>query len=224
MAGQPLKKLILIGAGGTAADVLSIVSDINRITPTYECIGLLDDNPALEGQLRHSFRVLGGLGLTQTFNEAVFVDCLGSTANYWKKPRIHERLGIPPERFETLVHPRASVSSDCVIGRGTVIYPNVVIMANVRIGQHVTVLANVVMNHDVRIGDFSITTSGVNISGGVDIGRNCYIGTGSVLKQGIRVGDQSLIGMGSVVLRDVPPRTVMAGNPASPRKTINPES
>jgi acetyltransferase-like isoleucine patch superfamily enzyme len=31
---------------------------------------------------------------------------------------------------------------------------------------------------------------------------------------GITVGDNSIVGAGSVVTRDVPPRTIVAGNPA----------
>lgn len=220
----PLKDLVLVGAGGTAADVLSIIADINSVSPTYRCIGLLDDNPDLQGKTRHTLPVLGTIEHAAALDRAFFVDCMGSPVNYCKRPYILERLGMPLERFETLIHPRASVSADCRIGSGAVIYPNVVIMANVQIGSHVTVLANTVMNHDVAIGDLSIITSGVNISGGVIIGRNCYIGTGSALKHGIQIGEQALIGMGSVVLHDVPSRTVVAGNPAVRLRTVNAES
>lgn len=222
--GQPLKELVLVGAGGTAADVLSIIADINRIAPTYQCIGLLDDNTAFRGKTRHTIPVLGAIEHAASLETAHFVDCMGSPGNYWKRPRILQRLGVPLERFETLIHPRASVSADCRIGRGTVIYPNVVIMANVHIGNHVTVLANTVMNHDVEVGDLSIITSSVNISGGVSIGQNCYVGTGSALKHGIRIGERALIGMGSVVLRDVPSLTVVAGSPAVRLRSVDPES
>jgi acetyltransferase-like isoleucine patch superfamily enzyme len=44
--------------------------------------------------------------------------------------------------------------------------------------------------------------------------RGASIGSGVTLLCGITIGENALIGAGSVVLRDVPPDTVVAGNPA----------
>lgn len=46
------------------------------------------------------------------------------------------------------------------------------------------------------------------------IGRNCFIGARSVILPGAQIGDGSVVGTGSVVTKDVPPRCVVAGNPA----------
>jgi acetyltransferase-like isoleucine patch superfamily enzyme len=46
------------------------------------------------------------------------------------------------------------------------------------------------------------------------IGRNCFIGARSIILPGIRVGDGSIVATGSVVTRNVPPGSVVAGNPA----------
>ena len=40
------------------------------------------------------------------------------------------------------------------------------------------------------------------------------IGSGATLLCGITIGESSLVGAGSVVTKDVPPRTIVAGNPA----------
>ncbi len=48
----------------------------------------------------------------------------------------------------------------------------------------------------------------------VYIGKNCLIGIHAILMPGIRIGDNSVVGAGSVVTKDVPPNTIVAGNPA----------
>ncbi|MDF2809090.1 MAG: acetyltransferase [Microvirga sp.] len=46
------------------------------------------------------------------------------------------------------------------------------------------------------------------------IGKNCFIGARSIILPGVQVGDECVVGSGSVVTKDVPPRCVVAGNPA----------
>ncbi len=48
----------------------------------------------------------------------------------------------------------------------------------------------------------------------VHVESGCYLGQACTIKQYLTIGRESLIGMGSVVLKDVPPNSVMVGNPA----------
>ncbi len=51
------------------------------------------------------------------------------------------------------------------------------------------------------------------------IGKNCFIGGESLILPGVTIGDNCVIGAGSVVTKDVPPRSIVAGNPAKVLKT-----
>jgi acetyltransferase-like isoleucine patch superfamily enzyme len=46
------------------------------------------------------------------------------------------------------------------------------------------------------------------------IGRYCQIGARSIIMPGITVGDHSIVAAGAVVTKDVPPNSIVAGNPA----------
>jgi acetyltransferase-like isoleucine patch superfamily enzyme len=46
------------------------------------------------------------------------------------------------------------------------------------------------------------------------IERRCFIGGRSVVLPGVTIGEGSIVGAGSVVIRDVPPNSIVAGNPA----------
>lgn len=47
------------------------------------------------------------------------------------------------------------------------------------------------------------------------IGKRCFIGARSVILPGIEIGDGSIVAAGSVVTKNVPPGSVVAGNPAT---------
>jgi acetyltransferase-like isoleucine patch superfamily enzyme len=46
------------------------------------------------------------------------------------------------------------------------------------------------------------------------IGNDVWIARGAIVLRGVTIGDGAVIGAGAVVTRDVPPFTVVAGNPA----------
>lgn len=48
----------------------------------------------------------------------------------------------------------------------------------------------------------------------VIIENNVWIGSKAVILPGVRIGRQAVIGAGSIVTSDVPPQSVVAGNPA----------
>lgn len=55
---------------------------------------------------------------------------------------------------------------------------------------------------------------GIGLPDPVTVGNDVWIGGGVTILPGVTIGDGSVIGAGSVVTHDVPPHTLVAGNPA----------
>ena len=56
---------------------------------------------------------------------------------------------------------------------------------------------------------------------GATVKRGAKVGANSTLLPFITIGEDALVGAGSVVVGDVPPRAVVAGNPARVMKSID---
>jgi acetyltransferase-like isoleucine patch superfamily enzyme len=56
----------------------------------------------------------------------------------------------------------------------------------------------------------------------VRLGRRSWVGLNAIVLKGVTVGEDSIIAAGSLVTRDVPPATVVGGNPATTVKTLGP--
>ncbi len=207
--------LIIVGAVGNCLDIADAIAaqrDAGR--GNFAVAGFLDDDPARQGQTIAGFPVLGAISAAADFPDAMFVCGVGSPKSFQSKAQLIARLGVPAERFATVVHPAACVSRSAVLGPGTVILGNATICANVRIGAHVMMLPNCVVGHDTVINDYCIFAAGVTVSGMVKLASGCYVGAGSIIRENISIGGGALVGMGTVVVRDVAAGIRVAGNPA----------
>lgn len=83
---------------------------------------------------------------------------------------------------------------------------------NVLVGPKVNIIT---INHDPDPENRSATYGRP-----VVIGDNVWIGINSTILPGVSIGCGAIIGANSVVTKDVPPMTVVAGNPARTIKTL----
>ncbi|MEU0943534.1 acetyltransferase [Streptomyces canus] len=202
--------LVIVGAGGFARETAQAVRDAGDV----ELLGHLDDNPALHGTDVDGVPVLGGCDLVHDLSEARVVICVGNPRDYAARARLVRRFGLPEDRYTTVIHPTAAVSSTSEIGPGSVLLAHCVLTAAVRVGAHVAVMPHVVLTHDDVVEDYATLTAGVRLGGGVRLERGAYVGSGALVREGTRVGAWSQIGMGSAVLDDVPPGEIWVGSPA----------
>jgi acetyltransferase EpsM len=138
----------------------------------------------------------------------------GSPNTYLQRQQVIDELNINKKRFISVIHPKAFISKNAIVGYNCFINAGVVITANVFIGNHVIVLPNSVIHHDSVVDDYSIICSNSTICGNVQVERNCYIGAATSIKNGITIGENSMIGIGTNVVKSVEKNSIIKGNPA----------
>lgn len=207
--------LVIVGAGGFACETAELVRTINAVRPTYELLGYLDDNDELHGSTIVGVDVIGPIDELHSMPDVKAVACLGSPRTTTLRRQVVERLGLDDERWATLVHPSAVVTSSVLLGVGTVVHATSVFTADIEVGRHVEVMPAVVMTHGDRVGDYATFGAGVRLAGAVTVGSCAYIGSGAMVREGLDIGAGALVGMGSVVTRSVPEGETWAGVPAA---------
>jgi acetyltransferase-like isoleucine patch superfamily enzyme len=88
---------------------------------------------------------------------------------------------------------------------------------SVRIGRNVLIASNVLItdsDHVVEPGGVPVTRSHRFVTRPVCIEDNCWLGQNAVILKGATIGHDSIVGANSTVTHDVPPYSVVAGNPA----------
>lgn len=117
----------------------------------------------------------------------------------------------------------AEIGRGCNIGQNVVVSPGVKLGANVKIQNNVSVYTGVVCEDDVFLGPSMVFTnvktprSHVNRRDQYEktiLRRGCSIGANATIVCGVEIGEYAMVGAGAVVTRDVPPYTLVAGNPA----------
>ncbi len=120
------------------------------------------------------------------------------------------------------IQKNASVGRRCKVSSHTFVCEGVTIEDNVFIGHGVTFINDSYPR---------ATTPGGEIQTETDwhvektlVKRGASIGSGATILANLTIGENAIVGAGSVVTRDVPPNTVVAGNPAKVlRSTTTPK-
>jgi sugar O-acyltransferase (sialic acid O-acetyltransferase NeuD family) len=213
------EQLVVIGSGGFGRETAEAVRTINTAEgqrPPWELLGYLDDNESTWGRIVSRSPVLGPLDMLADLPDARVVVCTGHPGDYTSKQRIVERLGLPPERYATVVHPAAVVPRSCQPGPGTVVLAGAVATTDVEIGAHIGVMPQAVLTHDDQIEDYVTLGAQACLAGRVRVEQGAYLGAGCQIRGDVIIGAWALVGMGAVVLHDVPAGEVWAGVPARP--------
>lgn len=120
------------------------------------------------------------------------------------------------------IQKNAIVGQRCKISSHTFVCEGVTIEDNVFIGHGVTFINDPYPRATTEGGelqteeDWRVQTTVVK--------RGASIGSGATILSNLVIGENAIVGAGSVVTRDVPPNTIVAGNPAKVFRTITNQS
>jgi sugar O-acyltransferase (sialic acid O-acetyltransferase NeuD family) len=206
------KKVVIIGAGGFAREVLDIFDACNDAGDHYVVLGYVVESPfGAPGAIVNEKPILGGLEWLDRHHRDVFVIC-GVGA-----PELRRRLVLETAkrgaRFCSVLHPSVQMSRRNSIGSGVIIAAGCILTNQIQIGDHVQINLDCTIGHDAIISDFVTVSPGTHISGNVTIRTGCNIGTGVNIINRLEIGEWSVIGAGSTIIRNVPPNTTVVGVP-----------
>ena len=117
----------------------------------------------------------------------------------------------------------AKIGSNCSLGQNVNVGGKAVIGNGVKIQNNVSIYDRVEIEDDVFCGPSMVFTNVINPRAFVErkteykktvLKKGCSIGANATVVCGVTIGEYALVGAGSVVTKDVPPYSLVYGNPA----------
>jgi len=196
-----MKKIIIVGAGGHAAELRDYITYINKTSGiNLEIEGFLDDDEEAYNAYDYSEPFLGTISAHVTRKD---VDYLMGIANIKYRRPIIERFEGDGATFTGLIHPTALISPSAKIGKGVIISHNSSLGPKVVIGDHNILNSRCTIGHDTVIGSFNFISPQVALSGHTIIGDENMIGVNSCTIPGIKVGSNNVIAAGTIIFKQV---------------------
>jgi len=207
-------RIAILGGFGNGTVIASTNEDCRKAGQPIEVAGFLNDGDMSE---IHGYPVLGGIrngDWKELAEDIQFIYALSTIKKSYERFELLKELKIPIDRFGSVVHPTAVVSTQSVIGRGCAIMPLAMVSAGVRIGNHSQMYGQSFAGHDSTVGEFVFLSANSHTGGNVTVRNGAHIGIMSTSIEHVTIGEFAVIGAGSVVIRDVPDRSIVVGNPA----------
>lgn len=205
-------KLVLLGGGGHASDMLGLLEDM-RSAGKLEPMQILIADDQWQNRTRFNGRdaeLIDGLDSAMT-EGASFIVSVGYPGP--RRALVKRALQAGMIASPARIHPTAH-HGHMQIGVGSAVLCNATLSPLVEIGEHCYISHGTLIGHDTQVGNFTSIMPGVNVSGDVKIADGVLIGTGATILQGIEIGANAIVGAGAVVTKNVMANTTVVGMPA----------
>lgn len=213
-----MERIAIVGSGGFAREILTLINDINRQTMKYKFVGFVgfDKNHTI-----HGYPVIGNDEEINNTTESISLVIAVGEPNL--KEKIKSKYTNSLISFPTLVHPSVIVgdSESVKIGEGCIICAGCILTTDITLYDFVTLNLQCTVGHDTVINNYASFMPSVNISGEVNVGKGVYVGTGAKIINQLEIGENTIVGAGAVVAKSLPANCTAVGVPAKPIKFHN---
>lgn len=210
-----MEKIAIVGTGGFAREVLSLIMDINRQSSKYDFLGFVDSD---DSHVIHGYPIIGNDDeVNETKEHLSLAIAVGEPQI---KERIRNKYNNPLVSFPTLVHPSVIIGDKTSVrfGEGCILCAGSILTTDIRIDNFVTLNLQCTVGHDTIIEDYVSCMPSVNISGEVLVHKGAYLGTGTNVINRLDIGQYAIVGAGAVVTKNLPAFCTAVGVPARPIK------
>lgn len=206
------ENIIIYGSGGMAREVVELIEDINRLRPTWNIQGYLDDIKGDCAEIVNGYRILGTGDRLESLE--IPANVVLAISNPEAKIRIYNRIKGYPIRFPVLIHPSARVARSAKIGEGSIIGMDCIVSVNVDIGRHVFLNMRTVVGHDTVLKDYCSCLVNCVIAGDVIVDERTLLGSGCIIMEKKTIGKKVRVGMGAIINDDVRDNHVVMSRPS----------
>lgn len=208
-----MKNLVIYGAGGFGREIASIIQSINKVTPTWNALGFIDDGIAVGTSTSYG-KVLGNIDFLNEFPRPISVVIAIASPKILEI--LSQKITNPNISYPNIIAPDVLFfdKTTLTIGKGNVLGFGCRLSTDVELGNFNMVNGMTSVGHDVKIGDYNVFQPETRISGETNIGNSNFFGVRSLALQGLKIGNLTRIGVGSVVMRNTKDNCLYLGNPA----------
>jgi sugar O-acyltransferase (sialic acid O-acetyltransferase NeuD family) len=203
-----MKKIIIIGSGGLAADITTCFGNTVSGLSQLEIKGYIDYSYNIDKYWsRYHFEkpVLGDIDNYRIEEDDYFV--IGVADIKFRKIVIDKIYG-KGGRFINLIHPTSLVDISSNIGNGNIIFPYSYVGRNVQMGNFNLMNLQSIIGHDCIVGNNNVFATAV-LCGHVKIGDDNAFGIRSTVTPKICIGSRNIIQAGLVVDKNVSDGSVL---------------
>lgn len=205
-----MHQVLIIGAGGWGREVLAQMQNDPSCNIEWTVKGFLDSRQDILQKYDCGMPILGDPLFYEPQPGDAFVCAQGN-------PKDREKYSQPLFTKNGNFFPiltRSHISPRVKIGRGVFVAEYAQIGPDVTLGNFSNIFSQSILGHDVKIGEYAQIGAMSFVGGAATIGAFATVHPNATILPGVQIGEESIIGAGAVVIKNVPPRTTVFGNPA----------
>ena len=208
-----MKDILIYGFGGFGHEVACLIDHINRIKPTWNVIGYIDDGVDVGTECKYG-KVLGNCDTLNAWDKPVsVVIAIGSCKAL---EVVSQKITNPNVEFPNIVAPNVFYFDEesVTMGKGNIVTFGCRFSCNTRLGDFNVLNGNISLGHDASMGNYNVMFPETRISGQTSVGDRNFFGARCFVAQCLKVGNDCRFGAGAYILRKTRDGYLYLGNPA----------